>query len=299
MGEAKTITVVGLGEILWDMLPDGKQLGGAPANFAYHANALGAQGVVVSAIGRDQLGRDIYKRLGELGLSRSYIAIDPEHPTGTVDVKLDEKGVPQYTIRENVAWDFISSSPELLELAPQVSAVCFGTLCQRSEVSRETIQEFLSQTGPDCLWVFDINLRKPYYDEDVVRASLEAAHVLKLNLDELRIVAEMVGIEGSGEDELIARMLEQFPLRMIALTNGESGSVLATPEETSRHPGFQVEVCDTVGAGDAFTAALTIGLLKGLSLDNINICANRLASYVCTQKGATPAVPDEICRLVK
>ena len=293
--------IIGLGEVLWDLLPGGKQFGGAPANFAYHAKAMGAEGVVVSCVGDDDLGREILDRLDGLGLGREYVAVDPKHPTGTVSVELDADGKPDYIIHEPVAWDFIPKGPALDELAAKTDAVGFGSLAQREGVSRATIQHFLAATRPDCLRIFDINLRQHFYNRDTITAGLEAASVLKLNDEELPVVAELLSIEGD-ESAVLATLIEQFSLRLIALTKGAQGSVLATADERSEHPGFAAEVsksdgADTVGAGDSFTAVLAMGLLRGLELDTINERANRTACYVCGQAGATPEMPAELTEL--
>jgi len=297
---------VGLGEILWDMLwtpttkeggweslPDSKQLGGAPANFAYHAQALGGRGVVVSCVGDDELGKEIMRRLEELGLERKYVAVDENHPTGTVTVRLDRHGKPDYTIHENVAWDFIPSDSSLSELAGQTDAVCFGSLCQRSEVSRSTIRNFLQATKPDCIRVFDINLRQSYFNREIVEAMLEVATVLKLNDEELSVVADLLDLTGS-ETDILSQLMAAYPLRMIALTRGANGSRLYAQGESSDHKGFPAQITDTVGAGDSFTAAMTLGLLQGKPLDWINEYSNRVASFVCSQSGATPKLPDTL-----
>ena len=289
-------TLVGLGEILWDMLPDGKKLGGAPANFAYHAQALGGRGVVVSCVGDDELGREILTRLEQLGLSRDYIGIDKDHPTGTVTVELDEHGKPDYIIHENVAWDFIGPNSGLAELAAQTDAVCFGSLCQRSDVSRGTVTRFLEDTGTHCIRVFDINLRQAYYSRDVIERMLGLSTVLKLNDEELHVVARLFEICGS-ETDILARLVESYGLRLIALTRGAKGSRLYGPAGDSAHPGFPAAIIDTVGAGDAFTAAITLGLLHNRPLDTINEHANRVAAYVCSQSGATPGIPDSLAIL--
>jgi len=289
-------TLVGLGEILWDMLPDGKKLGGAPANFAYHAQALGCKGVVVSCVGDDDLGREILNSLEELGLDRRYIAIDPHHPTGTVTVKLDENGVPDFTIHENVAWDFIPFDQKLADLAGEADAVCYGSLCQRSEVSRDTVRRFLDATRPGCIRIYDINIRQHYYSGEIVADMLNHSTVLKLNDDELPIVAELLDIEGS-ESDILARLRERFELELVVLTKGAHGSRLYGKEKDSTCEGIPPEkIADTVGAGDAFTAVVAVGLLKGEDLDEINEHANRVASYVCSQSGATPKLPDELVR---
>ena len=294
MSSGKTYTIVGLGEILWDMLPAGKQLGGAPANFAYHAQALGAEGVVVSCIGDDDLGREILSQLDGLGLDCQYIAVDKANRTGTVTVKLDANGVPDFTIHENVAWDFIPLSAPLLELAARADAVCFGSLCQRSDVSRDTVRRFLEKTKPDCLRIFDINIRQSYYSKDIIGAMLDTSNVLKLNDDELPLVGELLDIKGS-ESEILAELAARYGLRLIVLTKGADGSRLYGPDGDSESKGVPPEkIADTVGAGDAFTAAVAVGLLNGNGLEQINAHANRVASFVCSQHGATPKLPDDL-----
>ncbi len=285
--------VVGLGEVLWDMLPGGKRFGGAPANFAYHAKALGGAAYVVSCVGADAAGEEILAELDRLGLSRQFVAVDAEHATGTVSVALDAAGKPNYVIHEGVAWDFIAPRPELLGLARRANAVCFGSLAQRSPMSRTTIRDFLAAAADDCLRVFDVNLRQHYYNADTVAVGLELADVLKLSDEEFPIIARLLGIEGDGQ-EILAALCRRYNLRLIALTRGADGSLLWTPAGSSLHPGFPAKVADTVGAGDAFTAAVVLGLLRHLSLDAINAMANRVAAYVCSQPGATPPMPEEI-----
>lgn len=282
--------MVGLGEVLWDLLPGGRQLGGAPANFAWHAAALGGRGAVASCIGGDDLGREIIERLDAMGLDRTAVAVDADHPTGTVSVELDSSGDASFTIHENVAWDFIPSVPALAELAARADAVCFGSLAQRSPVSRETIAAFLQATGGECLRIFDINLRQSYYSREVIVESLGACEVLKLNDEELPAVAGLLGMSGT-QDELLCELLRRHSLRLVVLTRGPSGSTLRTPDEVSVLPGRKVDVADTVGAGDAFTAAVATGLLEGCGLSAVHRLADRLAAYVCTRAGATPALP--------
>ncbi len=287
--------VVGLGEVLWDLLPGGKQFGGAPANFAYHAQALGARAYVVSCVGADALGEEILGRLDALALSRDCVAVDAAHPTGTVSVELDAGGRPTYVIHENVAWDFLRPGPAMLSLAKAADAVCFGSLAQRSAVSRATIRDFLAATGKNCLRIFDINLRQHYFDAGIIAASLSRATVLKLNDEELPVVAELLSISGA-EEEMLGTLCRRFDLRLIALTKGAQGSLLFSPAGSSAQPGLAVEVADTVGAGDAFTAALGMGMLAGLRLDVINAHANRVARYVCSQRGATPPMSADLRR---
>ena len=287
--------LVGLGEILWDVLPDGKQLGGAPANFAYHAQAMGERSIVVSCVGDDELGKEILSSLDELQLQRQYIAVDSSHSTGTVTVKLDEGGKPDYIIHENVAWDYIRSNPALLSLAAKTNAVCFGSLCQRSPVSRKTIRSFLAATSADCIRVFDINLRQSYFNREIINTMLELSNVLKLNDEELAVVANLLGITGS-ETNILSQLAERYALRLIALTRGASGSRLYAQGEDSNHQGFPAQIADTVGAGDSFTAAMTLGLLNSKNLDTINKYANRVASFVCSQSGATPKLPDDLMK---
>ena len=290
MAEGNAPLLVGIGEILWDLLPEGKQLGGAPANFAYHTAALGGQGAVVSRVGRDGLGDEILRRLDELGVDRGCVSVDPSHPTGTVTVDLDSRGVPAYVIHSDVAWDFLMADECVLDLARRADAVCFGTLAQRSMPSREAIRSFLRTTTPGCLRVFDINLRRQY-DASVLHDLMQCSDVLKLNDDELPVITKLLRLpEGDELEELMRR----FPMRVIALTRGRHGSVLLDRTTRVEHPGYEARVRDTVGAGDAFTAALALGLLRGLPLQRISDAANRVASCVCSQPGATPPLPDEL-----
>jgi fructokinase len=287
--------VVGLGEVLWDLLPGGKKFGGAPANFAYHAKAFGAETHVVSCVGRDALGDEILQHLDSLQLHREYVGLDESHPTGTVSVELDAAGKPTYVIHENVAWDFIRTQRQMMDLAERADAVCFGTLAQRSAVSRETIGEFVAATREECLRIFDINLRQHYYNAEIISAGLGWASVLKLNDEELPVVARLLSIPGEERD-VLGTLCRRFHLDLIALTKGPQGSVLYAGNACSVQPGQPTQVVDTVGAGDAFTAALAMGLLAQVDLDAINEHANRVAGYVCGQAGATPTMPAELTR---
>jgi fructokinase len=293
-GNSSPFTIVGIGELLWDLLPEGERPGGAPANFAWHARALGAEVFIVSSVGDDERGRTLVDLLKECGLNTRFISIHPDLPTGVVTVDLDPEGRPDFTIREGVAWDAIPIGDGLLNLAASADAVCFGSLAQRSSPSRETIQQFLAATGYDCLRICDINLRQTCYDETVLRESLALANVLKLNEDELAIVGELLSF-GTDEAQAIEGLIEGGSLQMLALTRAERGSLLCTAEQKVGHPGYtREEVADTVGAGDSFTAALTVGLLEGYDLDTISRQANRLAGFVCSKEGAMPEVPEEL-----
>lgn len=289
----QAFNVIGLGEILWDMLPAGKQLGGAPANFAYHAQALGGNGVVVSCVGEDDLGREILTKLRNLNLDSKHIAIDRDHPTGTVTVELDARGVPSYTIHEGVAWDYIRPSDGLMTLAQQANAVCFGSLCQRSAVSRQTVRQFIGATSGGCVRILDINLRQSYFNREIIGTLLDLSNVLKLNDEELPVVANLLGITGT-ETEVLEQLVARYRLQLIALTRAGQGSRLFSQAADCSHSGFEVEVADTVGAGDSFAAVLALGLLRGDTLDHINEHANRVASFVCTQNGATPPLTKEL-----
>ena len=245
---------------------------------------------VVSCVGRDELGDEILAYLDRLGLGHEHIAVDPEHPTGTVSVQLDAMGKPNYVIHEQVAWDYLSLLPQTLGLATRADAVCFGSLAQRSAGSRLAIRDFLAATRPECLRVFDANLRQRYYNVDSIAVALEAADVLKLNDEELPVIARLLSIRGNVE-EMLGTLCRRYNLKLIALTEGDRGSLLFSPQARSRHAGHRTAVVDTVGAGDAFTAVLAFGLLSGASLDAINEQANRVASFVCSRAGATPEMP--------
>ena len=287
------LLLVGFGEILWDMLPGGKRLGGAPANFAYHAHSLGHCGIVASAVGNDELGNEIIANLSRQQIDTSHISILPDKKTGTVTVEVDGQGQPKYVIHENVAWDFIPSTNILLQTAAKADAVCFGSLVQRWPVSSQALKNFLANVSPKCLRIFDINLRPPFIMPNVIKSSLALCNVLKLNDQELPVLAEMFNLPSEPLSAL-QTMIKMFGLKMIALTRGADGSLLVTTDEVSDLPGSPVKVVDTVGAGDSFTAAIVVGLLQHLSLKKIHNRAAKLAAYVCTQQGATPPMPLEL-----
>lgn len=282
--------IVGLGEVLWDVFPDSEAFGGAPANFACHCRALGADAAVVSAVGDDGRGRRAIAFLDEHGVDTSYVQVLPDAPTGAVHVRLDAEGKADYAFLQDTAWDRVSWNSSLAELALSTGAVCFGTLGQRSTHSRKTIERYLRATRGDCLRVFDINLRQDYHSPALVLSSLEAANVLKVNDEELPMLAGWLGLQGPPERQL-AELLDRFSLRVAILTCGPRGALMLRPGESSFASPPQVEVVSTVGAGDAFTAAVVTGLLTNQPLDEINRRANAIAAYVCTQRGAVPTLP--------
>ena len=281
----ENFNIIGLGEILWDVLPDGKQLGGAPANFAYVSNVLGNRGIVLSRVGDDEFGREILDELQAKNLSTEYVEIDAEKRTGIVSVNL-ENGQPSYEIVENVAWDFLELSENWSEIAGKCDAVCFGSLAQRNEVSRKTIREFVGLTKG---WrIFDVNFRQNYYSAEIIGESFRLANVVKLNHEELLMVAEVFEIKSENQIDLAKKIREKFALKLVCLTRGANGSLLITKDENSEFSGLKIEVKDTIGAGDAFTAALTHGILRGWELDKINKFANKVGAFVASKTGAMP-----------
>lgn len=287
--------ILGLGELLWDMLPDGPRLGGAPANFTVMAGRLGNHAAILSRIGFDELGRRATERMKELRADAGFLQVDPAHATGRVAVEF-ERGQPSYTIHRPAAWDFLELSNEWARLVARADAVCFGSLAQRNGESRETIQRLLAQTSERCVRVFDVNLRAPFYCGEVIRGSLELATVAKMNDAEVPLVLEILGLETGGELRRSAeRLLAEFPgLGMVAVTRGGEGSLLATKDKWHEHRGIPVKVADTIGAGDAFTAALTHYLLRGADLATLNEAGNRWGAWVASQAGAMPELPDQV-----
>jgi fructokinase len=288
-----THEILAVGEVLWDLLPDGKQLGGAPANFTYHCRSLGADARLVTRVGHDDLGREVLERFRLLGLPTESVQVDPESPTGTVAVALDPDGQPRFTIHENVAWDRIRADETALALAASANAICFGSLAQRSEPARRAIRSLVSATRAGTLRLFDVNLRPPFVDRGVIGDSLTMANALKLNDQELSELVAMFGLP-SGVRESLAELAGRFSLPLVALTRGAGGSLLLADGLWSDHPGRSVAVSDTIGAGDAFSAALVFGLLAGRPLEAINRHANEVAAFVCTQPGGTPSLPDTL-----
>lgn len=289
--------IIGIGELLWDMLPSGPQMGGAPANFACHAHALGAEAMVVSAVGDEPQGHEIILRLRQLGVDTRGIAIDPGHATGRVDVELGAGGQPTYTIHADAAWDHIPAPPEIVAIASAADAICFGTLGQRGPASRAAIRTLLENTGPDCLRVLDVNLRQSFFSRDLIHESLLMANVVKLNDEELRMVSPMLGIPGESLEEQLGGLLERYGLRLAACTRGGEGSLLHDGSTCLTHPGRETSVADTIGAGDSFTSALTLGLLKGWPLVQIAETANAVAAHVCSCTGAIPPMPENLIAL--
>lgn len=282
-------TVVGLGEILWDVFPERKVLGGAPANFAYHASQFGFNGYAVSAIGNDLLGKEILKSLEEKELN--YLIEQTDFPTGTVKVQLDGRGIPTYEITENVAWDNIPFTTRLENLAKNTTTVCFGSLAQRNEVSRATIHKFLDLMPADSLKVFDINLRLKYFSKDIITTSLNKASALKINDEEIVKIAEIFELKGTDE-ELCQQLLDKYKLKFLILTKGTRGSYVLTPYEKSFLATPKVTIADTVGAGDSFTAAFVASYLNGRSIAQSHQLAVEVSAYVCQQHGAMPRLAD-------
>ena len=276
--------VVGIGELLWDMLPTGKKVGGAPINFVYHASRLGAEGYAVSAIGDDMLGKEIIDELDKYHIQ--HLIEKVPYPTGTVKVELTD-GVPSYKISERVAWDHIIATSNAVDLAEQADAICFGTLAQRSAQSRETIQAISSFAPEDAYRLFDINLRQHYYSKELIEESFYLANVLKANDEEFAVLKELFGLTGS-EEEIAQWFIAKYNLRMLVLTAGALRSTIYTREETSTLPTLKVQIADTVGAGDAFSAALILSLLKGKSLGEAHQAAVKCAAFVCSKEGAWP-----------
>lgn len=287
--------IVGLGEVLYDVLPQGAKLGGAPANFAYHASQFGYEAVAVSAVGNDALGDQALKTFDENGLK--YIIPRVPYPTGTVNVKLDAEGVPTYTFTPNVAWDHIPFTPEMQEVAKNACAVCFGSLAQRSEESRETIMKFLESTPKDCLKIFDINLRGTFYDKETIQNGLRHCDILKINDEELIIVGRLFGYPGLDIEEKCRLIMKRYNLKMVVLTCGTNGSYVFAPNDfKSFRETPKVEVADTVGAGDSFTGSFTASILSGKSIEEAHALAVKVSAFVCTQKGAMPKLPEELTK---
>lgn len=283
--------IAGIGEVLWDVYPDAAHFGGAPANFACHAASLGAEAWMVSAVGADELGDRALDFLGQREVQCASVTRDPKHATGRVLVTLDATGQASYEFAVNTAWDHLSWSDQRASLARRCDAVCFGTLGQRSPISRDTIRRFVEATPPTALKVFDVNLRQHFYDTETIESSLQIASALKLNGEELPIVAEVCGIKARAPRDVLMELMTRYELRLAALTHGRDGAFVIAAGEESECPAVPTTVVDTVGAGDAFTATLVFDFLRGLPVMEINRHANAVASFVCSQPGATTPLP--------
>jgi fructokinase len=285
--------VVGIGELLWDLLPSGAQIGGAPANFSYHAGALGAEARTISRVGDDTLGHELLAQLKVLGVSTECVQVDATLPTGTVAVEIDAAGQPCFDITANVAWDHLQANAAAMHAAASADALCFGTLAQRNAVSRRAIRALVAASPSSALRVLDVNLRQQYYSRELIEESLALATVLKVNDLELPKLVAMFGLTGDLRSTL-EQIADRWQLNAIAVTRGDKGSVLLTTHEWSEHAGVPVTVVDTIGAGDAFTAAMTVGLLSGWALDDVNAHANEVAAFVASCAGGTPPLPATI-----
>lgn len=292
-------TIVGMGEALWDVLPEGKKLGGAPANFAYHMSQFGYDSVVVSAVGDDKLGNEILENLAAKQLQHKIEKVP--YPTGVVQVMLDDAGVPCYEIKENVAWDNIPFTPALKELAQHTQAVCFGSLAQRSVVSRKTINSFLDAMPrkEGQYKIFDINLRQGFYNKEILDESFNKCNILKINDEELITISRLFGFPGIDLQDKCWILLAKYNLKMLILTCGINGSYVFTPGEVSFVETPKVEVADTVGAGDSFTAAFIAAVLAGKSVAHAHRLAVDVSAYICTQNGAMPHLPEEMKKRIQ
>ena len=292
----KKQSVIGIGEALFDVLPEGKKLGGAPANFAYHVSQFGLESCAISAMGDDELGKELEKELNDHHLN--YQIDKVAYPTGTVQVSLDANGIPCYDIKEGAAWDNIPYTPALEELAKNCTAACFGSLAQRNEVSRNTIYSFLDHMpkGEGILKIFDINLRQGFYNKDIITESIKRCNILKINDEELITVSRIFGYPGIDLENKCWLLLGKYNLKMLILTCGVNGSYVFTPGEVSFIETPKVEVADTVGAGDSFTGAFVASILKGKSVRKAHELAVKVSAFVCTQNGAMPVLPEEFTK---
>ena len=285
--------IIGLGEALWDVLPEGKKLGGAPANFAYHAGQFGLDTIAISALGEDALAEETIEALKEHGLN--YLMPRVPYPTGTVQVTLAEGGIPTYEIKEGVAWDNIPYTDEMAEIAKNARAVCFGSLAQRNKVSRENIRKFLADTPADCLKICDINLRQQFYSKEILEDSFRLCNILKINDEELVVVNRMFGYDGLDMRQTCEKMVQDYKLKMLVLTCGTNGSYVFTDDGlTSFQDTPKVEVADTVGAGDSFTGSFCACILNGKPVQEAHKTAVQVSAFVCTQNGAMPVIPDKL-----
>ena len=289
--------VVGLGEVLWDVLPEGKKLGGAPANFAYHAGQFGLDTMAVSALGEDKLADETIQQIEDKHLP--YALPRVPYPTGTVQVELDNEGIPTYNIKENVAWDNIPFTEDIRSIAENCRAVCWGSLAQRNIVSRTSIYKFLEATPDDCLKIYDINLRQNFYTKEVIQESVKRCNILKINDEELVLIGRLFGYPGLDIENKCWLILGKYDLDMLVLTCGVNGSYVFSAGNMSYQETPKVTVADTVGAGDSFTGTFCAAILKGKSVEEAHKLAVEVSAYVCTQNGAMPQVPSEFTEKLK
>jgi fructokinase len=288
----RAFKIVGLGEILWDLFPAGRQLGGAPSNFAYITTLLGNCGIVASRVGSEALGNDALAQLSRIGVTTEFVQRDDVHETGVVRVEVDSAGQPRFEIAEDVAWDFLEWNDAWKRLASEADAVCFGSLAQRCPTSRNTIRNFVRSTRPGAVRVFDVNLRQSFFTKETLTESMDLADVVKLNHEELPRIMDMLGLAHDDLCSSARRLLALHHLKLVCVTRGQGGSLIATSEQTmSEHPGFPVKVADTVGSGDAFTASLIHEYLRGRSIEEMNETANRVGAWVASQVGGMPVPP--------
>jgi fructokinase len=285
--------IIGIGEVLWDLLPVGPQLGGAPANFAFHAHQLGADVQVITRVGNDEYGHQVLRRFGGMDIDVATVQVDQQLPTGTASVVLGPDGTPRFTIRDHVAWDSLTLTSEALEAVQSAHAISFGTLAQRAGAASSVIQQLVAATPAASLRVFDVNLRQGFHSREILERSLTAANVLKLSDGELAVLSPILELNGNVSQK-IEQLAERFDLLLVAFTRGERGSLLYQRGDWSDRPGQKLDIVDTIGAGDAFTAALVMGLLNQFSLEDIHQIAADVAAFVCSQPGATPILPAEL-----
>lgn len=291
-----TPLVIGLGEVLWDLFPSGRKPGGAPANVAFQAGQLGGRGAVASCVGTDELGNEIVDYLSSRGLDLSALQRDPVHPTGRVTVDVSDQSHPRYIIHENVAWDFIAADPALLQLAGEADAICFGSLAQRSPVSRDSIHAAIAAARPECLIVFDVNLRQNWWDIDGIVRSMRCAQIMKLNHDEVAALAPLLGAPAQADD-FACFVQQEFGVTSVCITRAEHGCLLIKGSERIDLPGIKVHVVDAVGAGDAFSAALIMATLRGWPLRSAGELANQVGALVASRPGAMPDIKSELAEL--
>ena len=285
--------------MLWDLLPSGSQLGGAPANFAYFTSLLGEEGIVASRVGRDELGNEAVNRMAGKGLSTAAIQRDDAHPTGTVGVTIGADGQPDFTINGGVAWEHMAWTPEWLALAARADAVCFGTVSRHESESAAAVTAFLEALRPSALRLFDVNLRQDRYVPSLLHDSFQRAHAAKLNDEELHTVCPLLGLGNEDPESMARRLLKTYELELVCVTRGAEGSLLVASSETVAHPGVPVDVVDTIGAGDAFTAVLASGYLRGVPLERVSEAANRLGAWVASRTGAMPETDEVVCSAVR